>query len=158
MKRVLLLIFCLLLTGCYRNNLLVIQRKVTPDYLASTHIGSPDPRRENPPCGQLLAVFWDFPSGNFCRGTHLVVTVRFWNNTEKVYKKYLAQRKGHFDLYFPHLSHEEEKKILTYKAEVFSGTGKLISSWKHHFWIKLIHLQPGQDEGKKTPVEDVLSR
>ena len=54
-------------------------------YLASSHVGTPDPRKKHPPVGQTLSIAWDFPLSIFRENLDMVVTVRFWDNKQDVF-------------------------------------------------------------------------
>ena len=62
MKKYASLLFLLFLfSGCQKYYLTVYQEKIDKDSLASTHVGSPDPRQKNPPKGQELIIEWQIP-------------------------------------------------------------------------------------------------
>lgn len=108
------------------------QEWVDKDFLASTHVGTPDPRQKDPPTGQRLLVGWRFPTNWLDWGIHLETTVRFWDNREEVIR---------YDLDSSHGSHAFNffgQKILTYKVEVVDACGDVLEVWEHQFWTKLI--------------------
>lgn len=139
MRITLLSLFLLsICSGCYKNHLYVQQEWIDRDFLASTKVGTPDPRQSNPPEGQRLIVAWDFPKSMFAEELTLHVIVRLWDNTEQVFSQPLDRKRDLATFYFP--VKEKEKKILTYLVQVANGEGKVIETWKHHFWTKLIEL------------------
>jgi hypothetical protein len=151
--------FIFLLAGCYRHHLYVQQEWVDANFLASSHVGSPDPRKAEPPEGQRLLIAWDFPRSVFQRSLTLTADVRFWDDTQKSISFPLTKKRGYHACFFP------KEKILTYRVRVFERDGRLIETWQHHFWTELIEVgskeasrssssvssQPMQESVKDTP-------
>lgn len=106
--------------------------KVDREFLASTHIGTPDPRQLNPPEGKRLLVAWRFPYSWIDQGLNLHLTARFWDQTEEHICKKIE--KGHDYASFNFF----DKKLLTYKIEVLDQEGQCIELWEHQFWTELI--------------------
>jgi len=128
----------LVLAGCYTNHLYVQQEWIDRCTLASSHVGTPDPRQAHPPHGQKLLISWDFPKSLFLENLTLAVTVRLWNNTQETTYYSIGRRRDYLSLFFSH--EKPDTKILTYKVEVFSEDGKEVSVWKHQFWTELIDI------------------
>jgi hypothetical protein len=128
--KVFLVIF--ILGSCYRHHLYVQQEWVDRNFLASSHVHTPDPRQEHPPEGQRLLIAWRFPHSLFCKELTFNITVRFWDDTEKNFSEPIRKKRGCHVLSFP------GQKILTYRIQVFSKDNELIETWTHHFWTKWI--------------------
>lgn len=126
------LILAFLVAGCYRHHLYVQQEWVDKNFLASTHVGTPDPRQAHPPEGQRLLIGWDFPRSIFQKELTLAVSVRFWDDTQKEISYALTKKRGYKAYFFPN------EKILTYRVQVISKEKQVIETWKHHFWTELI--------------------
>jgi len=151
------LIFGFLLTvfaGCYKNHLYVQQEWVDRNFLASTRVGTPDPRQESPPEGQRLLVSWRFPKYLLDNGLKLVLTVRFWDHTEEKVEQPMNSTRGYAAFNF------FKQKILTYRIQVVDHRGNIIETWEHHFWTELIDIdrrrasvssQPRQGSVIETP-------
>ncbi len=107
-------------------------------FLASSKIGTPDPRQEHPPIGQRLIVAWDFPKSLFSRHLSLVTTVRFWDNTEEVLRVPMERKRDVTAFFFSNCDKTIDRRILTYRVEVFALDGTLVKTWEHHFWTRLI--------------------
>lgn len=116
------------------------------EFLASERVGTPDPRKENPPKGKRLLVSWDFPKSLFDRGLTLVVTVRLWDQTEEVIAQPVERRRGYTVFVFSSKSPEmsggkvDPKSLLTYKIDVYDKEGCLVETWKHHFWTEKVSI------------------
>lgn len=121
-------------TGCYKEHLYVQQEWVDRSFLASSKIGTPDPRQECPPEGQRILVAWRFPDYLFFQQLRLRLTVRFWDNTEEVIDHFIHRTRSYaaFNFY--------KKKILTYRIEVVNGQDEVIETWEHQFWTELINI------------------
>lgn len=127
--------------GCYQGHLYVQQERVTPADLASSHIGSPDPRAGHPPIGQRLVLAWDFPRSEFRRDLTFHITVRLWNNEEKHYTVPIVRKRGITDFFFSNPTDAQELKILTYRVLVQDASGQIVDKWVHQFWTELIQLE-----------------
>jgi hypothetical protein len=132
MKRVAAFGFYLtVFTGCYKDHLYVQQEWVDRNFLASTHVGTPDPRQACPPEGQRILIGWRFPKYLLDEQLQLVLTVRFWDHTEEVIDYPIEGTKDSAAFYFG-------KKILTYRIQVVSADHEVIETWEHHFWTESI--------------------
>lgn len=107
-------------------------------FLASSKVGTPDPRQEHPFIGQRLIVAWDFPKSLFTRGLVLVTTVRFWDNTEEVLCVPMDRKRDVEAFFFLKSDETLDHRILTYRVQVFDREGILVEKWEHHFWTTLI--------------------
>ena len=155
-RRITALAFLLtVFAGCYKNHLYVQQEWVDRNFLASSRVGTPDPRQECPPIGQRLLIAWRFPPYMFDEGLTLVLTVRFWDNTEEV--QYLPILHSRSYAAFPFY---DGKKILTYRLQVINRNEEVVETWEHHFWTTLIDVdrnsasvssQPKQGSVIETP-------
>lgn len=128
-------LFFTLFSGCYKEHLYVQQQWVDRTFLASTHVGTPDPRQESPPEGQRLLVSWRFPKNLLDQGLQLILTVRFWDQTEEVISTPICRTRSY--ALFPFF---DRPKILTYRVEIMDGKGQIIETWEHHFWTELIDI------------------
>ena len=137
------LLFFFSFTSCYQSHLHVQQQWYNRGSLASSWVATPDPRQNNPPNGQKLVVSWDYPISLFQKNTQLLVTVRFWDNSEKVFVRKIREKRGWEAFVFEH-NVNKEGKILTYKVEVRNQKGEVIDLWKHQFWTDKVIL--GQSE------------
>lgn len=148
-------VFLTLLASCYKDHLYVQQEWVDRDFLASTHVQTPDPRQICPPTGQRLLVAWRFPLNLIQQGLNLHLTTRLWDNTEEVSTQPMTRSHGYEAFNF-----FDGKRILTYKIEVTDSKGDVVEVWEHHFWTKLIDVdlsntavssQPRQASVIETP-------
>lgn len=121
------------------------QELVDRNFLASTHVNTPDPRQDCPPIGQRLLVAWRFPKNVFDYGLTMFVTVRFWDNSEEEICYPLASSHGNKAFNF------FDRKILTYRVQVIDSLGYLIDCWEHHFWTKLIDVDRSNSSVSSHP-------
>ncbi len=148
---ILFLLLGLSITSCYKNHLYVQHDKLNKDYLASTYVGTPDPRLKHPPEGQRISVAWDFPLSLFRKDLSLILTVRLWDNTQDVFTSKVEVKRGYKIYMFQDDSVQKSKRILTYKVDVVSPDGQIVDQWKHQFWKKQIKIN------KEEHVESVAT-
>ncbi|MGB7978044.1 MAG: hypothetical protein WCF19_02660 [Chlamydiales bacterium] len=124
--------------SCYKEHLYVQQEWVDRNFLASSRVGTPDPRQESPPTGQRLLVAWRFPSFLADRRLKLVLTVRFWDNEEEVISRPMQQARGYTAFNF------FNERILTYRIQVVDQDEEILETWEHQFWTKLIDVDQAE--------------
>ncbi|HSX10529.1 MAG TPA: hypothetical protein VLF94_02280 [Chlamydiales bacterium] len=132
--------FLTLLTSCYKNHLYVQQEWVDRNFLASSHVGTPDRRQEHPPEGQRLLISWKFPSNLIHEQLTMATTVRFWDNTEEVFYLPIKRSWGYEAYLFT------QCKILTYRIQVINACNEVVDTWEHHFWTELIDIDRSSDD------------
>jgi len=123
----------------------VQQEWVDRTFLASSHVGTPDPRQDCPPDGQRLLVSWKFPSNLLGEQLRLIITVRFWDNVEEVICHPVTRAWSYAAFNF------FQSKILTYKVEVVDYKDEVIDVWEHHFWTELIDIDLISDSVSSQP-------
>jgi hypothetical protein len=128
------IVAALLFSSCYRNHLYVQQEWVDRNFLASSHVNTPDPRQSEPPEGQRLLIAWDFPRSIFLKDLSFAVTVRFWDDTQQEIVDPIQRKRGYQAFYFP------KKKILTYRVQVVTKEKEVIETWNHQFWTERIDI------------------
>jgi hypothetical protein len=147
-------ILILFTTSCYKEHLYVQQEWVDRNSLASTKVNTPDPRQANPPEGERLLVAWRFPKYLIYQEIDLILTVRFWDNSEEIIHHPISKTHGNASFNF------FGEKILTYRIQAVNAQGEVIQNWEHHFWTELIDIdrkrssvssQPKQGSVIETP-------
>lgn len=138
--KVILLIFLFLFSGCYKRHLYVQQEWVDANFLASSKVHTPDPRQDHPPRGQRLIIAWDFPKSVFEKGLTMVATVRLWDNTQQVFRHPLIRKRDITALFFSNAVVDIDRRILTYKVQVFAADGQEVEKWDHQLWTELIEI------------------
>ncbi len=135
MKWVGVLIF--LASCCGHGPLNVRHQYLDARYLASSHVGTPDPRR----CdfyGQQIIIQWSVPKEyRKCRDLSLLLTVRYGAAEVKeiVYK--LRGRGGTCRYRLMNESFCDKRGVVTYKIEMRAGD-TVIYDWHHQVWAELI--------------------
>lgn len=135
-KRILFLgiIICFFLASCGRSHLYVQQMVLDREYLASTHVGTPDRRQTNPPQGQRFLVGWHFPSNLFAEGLRLALTARFPDQTELVFSEPVKKTWGYAEFQFP-------RRLMTYRIQVINQWDEVVETWEHQLWTELIDIE-----------------
>lgn len=135
----------LLCTGCEKYGLVLRQQRVDSLYLASTHVGSPDPRQKCPPSGQMLIVEWWVPPPLLKKEPRIIVQVLFRDYSEQIMEFPIQKRVGYETFLFPSVAQDPKRAMLAYKAEIVTGDGEVYREWKHQMWVKLIEVK--EEEG-----------
>lgn len=112
---------------------------LTPDYLASAHIDTPDPCG---PCfyGEQIVVRYAFPKSCLREDPLLQLTIRFKDRSLETLSIPLCKARGYYiyqiidGLYF------EKGGILSYKAQILTSSGEEILEWRHHIWADIVNL------------------
>jgi hypothetical protein len=126
------------LASCSKYTLSVRQQKVDPSYLASAHVGTPDPRRKNPPVGQKLIVKWRVPVDLLDEKPYVALYLLYKDYSEGKVCFPIEDRSGYAVYSLLNPEFEEKRGILTYRAEVVTENGTIYNEWKHQLWVNLI--------------------
>ncbi|HLB52854.1 MAG TPA: hypothetical protein VJK48_04025 [Chlamydiales bacterium] len=124
------------LVGCMSNHFYVQQGKIDASTLASSHLGTPDPRLQTPPQGDELLVSWHFPKELLEEILTLEFTVRFWDGKEEQFFYPIERKWGYKQFFFT----QEGKEILTYLVRALSEKGEVVGYWEHQLWTPLIEI------------------
>lgn len=137
----LLLFFVLLgLSGCQRYYLSVMQQKIDINYLASTYVDTPDPRRDNPPNGVELIIDWQVPQELLKKKPVCILHVIYWDYTEETFYHDINYKVGYWKYVLLNKEFTARKGILTYSATIQTEDGEVYREWKHQLWVNLIHV------------------
>jgi hypothetical protein len=149
----LLLFGALISGGCHGKHLSVCQQLIDRNYLASTHVRTPDPKQDNPPFGQLIIVNWWIPERVLENHAVLKIDIVYWNYTQETIAIPLTKRWGHHQVFLLDKEFEEKKGFLTYRAFVETQDGEVFAEWKHQLWVNLITIDEMQNEtfGDQNP-------
>jgi hypothetical protein len=151
----LLFLSIIFLSGCRQYYLSICQEWVDVRYLASTHVGTPDPRQEHPPIGQMLILDWRISKEVFKKRPEVVLDLILWDYSTRQVRIPIKRR---MDFATYRLFNEEYDKtggILTYKAQIVTQDGKIYREWKHQLWVNLITID--QETPEATGVEKAKS-
>lgn len=138
--------FCLcLLTGCEKYYLSLRQVPVDVTYLASSGVGTPDPRQANPPYGQKVVMEWAIPPELLEQKPEIVFHVIYKNYTQEELIYPIEDRSGMEVFSLLNENYEAKGGILTYHAIIRTQQGKIYREWKHQLWVHLITLDDETD-------------
>jgi hypothetical protein len=123
------------MSSCHKNHLYVQNEWIDKKYLASSHVGTPDPRNKSFVSGNKLIISWAFPKNLYKKNLSLLLTMRFFGNTQDVITHLISKKKSYTTFFFP-----KNKKILTYQIQIVAEDGQIIEVWKHQLWTELIDI------------------
>jgi hypothetical protein len=163
MKYFIPVILAISLSSCgKRNYLSLMQDRIDARYLASTHVGTPDPRQAHPPYGQRIVINWFLPNGLVKKNLHINLHVLYWNNTTAVMTYPVNSQRGSQVYFLLNDDFDAKKGILTYKAELVSESGEVCGEWKHQLWVNLINIEPDMPQptfetpdSRLEPIEEI---
>lgn len=128
----------LLLSGCQKYYLSLTDQKIDVNYLASTHVGTPDKRQHNPPIGEMIVMDWRIPKDILKQSPVIDLHVIYGNYTEKTLHYPLKKRMGYVTYKDLNEEFASTKGIITYSADIRLEDGTIFRSWKHQLWANLI--------------------
>lgn len=143
----LLLIF---FSSCQKYGLEVRRQRVDHTYLASTHVGSPDPRQERPPCGQMVVIEWWVPREVLCQNPKICLNLILWDYTQRTVVFPIDKRIGYETYFIIGEDFETTCGIITYKAEIITEDGCVFRDWKHQLWVDLIQIEEETSEEEQA--------
>ena len=133
-----LILSLLLLCGCEKYYVAVKREYVDQLKLASTFVGSPDPRQKNPPKGQELIIEWRLPQDALDQELTLVLSVIYKNHSEETFCYPVDRRRGVITYALLDEAYRKTEGFLTYKAEIKTLDGMIVKEWKQQLWVDLI--------------------
>lgn len=133
-----------LLPGCRQYYLSVCQEWVDVRYLASTNVGTPDPRQDHPPIGQKLILDWRIPKEIYKKKPEIVLDLILWDYTARQIRIPIKRRMDFATYRLFNEDYEKTGGILTYRAEIVTEDGEIFREWRHQLWINLITVSDEQ--------------
>ena len=135
-----------LLSGCRQYYLSLCQEWVDVRYLASSHVGTPDPRQAHPPIGQKLIINWRVPDEIFKKKPEVILHLILWDYTTRTIQIPITRKMDYSTYKLFNEEYEKSGGILTYKAEIVTEDGQIFREWKHQLFVNLITVN------QETPV------
>lgn len=142
-----------MVSSCSRYYLTIEKERLSKDSLASSTIGSPDPRLANPPLGERLIIEWYIPKDLISKHPKVVLDVIYWNYTEQTIEFALDRNLGYKTLDLEGKDFEQKQGYLAYKAKLITDDGKCFRVWKHRMWVNLIDVRQEEIPAKKEDFE-----
>jgi hypothetical protein len=140
--RIVLFLGILILTGCSRTTLTVDRYAILPSDLPSNYVDSPDPRKNDPPYGQVLDVSYRIKSKKKQSMPYLLLLkVIYKNLEEETVSQTIFNDEGKFAFEVLNDKFEGTGGILTYKAEIMTFDGDQLADFKHRLWFELISFE-----------------
>jgi hypothetical protein len=126
------------LAGCEKYYLSLRQVPIDAEYLASSKIGSPDPRQADPPYGQKVVMQWAVPPSLLREEPHIVFHVLYRDHTQEEIIYPIQERMGMKVYSLLNEEYRSRKGLLTYRAEICTKDGQVYRQWTHQLWVHLI--------------------
>lgn len=126
-------------SSCTLRRLDVQTQYLNHEYLASYHVGTPDPRLHETIMGQRLLVQWSLRAHEIeGQEMFLDLKVRFRNHQEQEIRVPISAKRGTYLYEVTDETYCQSGGILTYLVEIRTSTNCLLASWKHPLWTDLI--------------------
>ncbi len=132
--------------SCQKYYVSVSQEKIDRNYLASTHVNTPDPRQKNPPKGEQLVLEWKIPKKLLQDIPALYLHVIYQDYTEEFFSYPMSHRMGYAVYLITGEEYRVKKGILTYDAQIKTKNGFVFRDWKHQLSTQLIVLTKSIEE------------
>lgn len=123
---------------------MVHQQKVSPTYLASTNVGSPDPR--TPPSGQMIVAEWWLPSKILKSEPMLRLDILFRDYSQTCVEFPISTSFGYETYSILNADFKKTGGFLSYRVEIVTGDGEVFKAWSHQLWVKLITIDEESDD------------
>ena|SRR3990167_6966884 len=130
--------------SCQKYYISIAQEKIDKDFLASTHVRTPDSRQKNPPLGDRLILEWQVPRGLLHEDPLFQLHVIYKDYTEQFFTYPILHRTDYAVYTLEGEEYLEKKGILTYEAKILTNKDAVFREWKHQLFVQLIQID--QDE------------
>lgn len=131
-------ILLFILTSCQKYYVDVCRQKIGRQTLASTFVGSPDPRQKSPPKGENLILEWHVPKESLKENLKLVLNVVYQDRTQATFTHALHHRSGTWVYSLVDQEYMKKKGIFSYQVKVVTADEQSLYSWKHRMWVEII--------------------
>lgn len=131
---------------------------VNAGYLASTHVGTPDPRQAHPPLGQKLIIDWNVPPEVLAQEPKVFVHLIYKDHSQKEAVYPILYRSGTKVYSLLNEEFEKTKGLLTYRAQIVLADGSVYKDWKHQLWVNLITLDEESTDSAESTNSSVSSQ
>jgi hypothetical protein len=146
------LFLLLLCCGCQKYYLTLYQEKVDETSLASTYVGTPDPRQKDPPVGQKLIMEWQIPKELMTKHPSLLLQTIYRDYSEAQFVYPISYRSGYVVYSLEGQEYKKTGGLLAYKAQIRCADGTVFRSWQHQLWTQIIRLEESAPE---KPEEEI---
>ncbi len=126
------------LTGCHTRMLQVRSEYLTPDYLASQRVETPDPCK-NCYFGQQVIVHWYLPPNECYSDLSLIATIRYGTRQIEEICVPLRKTSGYWIYRLLNADYFRKCGIVAYKVDLCAQDG-ILCSWRHHLWSEIIEI------------------
>lgn len=145
--------FLFIMASCQKYYLSIYQEKIDQSSLASSYVGSPDPRQKNPPTGQELIMEWQVPQEIIDKKASICLDVIYRDYSEAEFVYPISHKTGYVTYFLLDAEYKQKKGLLSYKGEIRTDDGEVFRSWQHQLWVKVIRLE---DAGEEEPEEEII--
>ncbi len=129
-----------LVSSCTFRTLEVQTQYITQEYLASTHVGTPDPLQFELLAGQRLLIQWSLGKKEACeKPLFLQIKARFRDHTDKEVWIPLESLRGFYLFKIETEEYIRTKGILTYCVRI-QNEHSIIAEWKHPLFVDWIEI------------------
>lgn len=125
-----------LLVSC--SSLSVFHQSCVESSYVSARLDTPDPRREQKGCSELLLIEWSVPTSILEQKPELKITAIYGNFTQSIEKATLTQSSGSYSYILSAALLKEKKGLLTYQVEILLQEGTCYKSWQHPLYFELM--------------------
>ena len=134
----LLFIVGLTFSSCSTGYIEVEKIKTDKRTFASRFARTPDPRNLNPPKGEKLYINWSIPIEFRPNLYRMKVGIIYRNLTKETFMFPIKRRAGAQIIEMLGDDYKEKEGFLSYKLEIVSVDGEVISDYTHRMWVNLI--------------------
>lgn len=143
MLRIVVVLFLFVgFTGCSSERLFVQGSYITHEDLASSHVGSPDSKKDSMWTGQELFVNWSLPKKYLSKpNVRLVLYLRFRNREQEVKTIPIDRCSGVYTYRLLNEDFFNKRGIVTYQAKIVAEEDEVLETWSHQLWTNLLEIE-----------------
>ncbi len=108
--------------------------------LASTHLGTPDPRQLDPPLGTKILISWAVPTELLEQNPKILLHIIYKNYSEERFSYLIDAPKGSKIYSLLGDDYLQKGDILTYRAAIVREDGSICREWLHQLWVNLVRV------------------
>jgi hypothetical protein len=131
-----------MLASCRNPHLLVYHEAIDRDFLASSHVHTPDPQQLAPPQGTLLTVEWTVPGRLLDSPLQLHLDLLLHNYTKIEEQHPVTSSYGFIQFPLISAAYHAAGGAMSYRAWLENQNHEIVAEWKHQLWVNLITITP----------------
>mgnify|MGYP000181448219 CR=1 FL=1 len=127
--------------SCSSTHIAIRQIDLGPSTLASSAVGTPDPRQEKPIKGERLYITWAIPSDTLTENPKLVLKIIYKDFTTDHIEYVSIKSRGSRVVDLIGDLFTQKGGFFAYQALLVTEKEEILYQWNHQMWVNLLQVE-----------------